>query len=40
LRGWSAPPLVKFAMVGALSCLALYAATGAALRVPAFARVW
>jgi hypothetical protein len=40
LRGWAAPPLLKFALVGVLSCAALYAGTGAALRIPAVARIW
>ena len=40
LRAWPAPPLVKFLATGSLSCVVLYLACGALLRVPAIARIW
>ena len=40
LRSWDAPALIKFGVVGGLSCAALYLACGLLLRVPGVSRVW
>ena len=40
LRAWEAPPLLKFAATGSLSCALLYIACGLLLRLPWVSRVW
>jgi hypothetical protein len=40
LRPWEAPALVKFAVTGGLSCVVLYLACGALLRLPGMSRIW
>jgi fucose 4-O-acetylase-like acetyltransferase len=40
LRAWEAPPLLKFAATGSLSCIVLYLVCGLILRIPGLSRVW
>ena len=40
LRAWEAPPLLKFAVTGSLSCAALYLVCGWFLRLPGMSRIW
>jgi peptidoglycan/LPS O-acetylase OafA/YrhL len=39
LRGWIAPPLLKFVVVGALSCAATWLAADPLVRVPGVRRI-
>ena len=40
LREWAAPALLKFAVVGSLSCAVLYVLCGILLRMPGISRIW
>ena len=40
VRDWAAPAMLKFAVVGSMSCAVLYVLCGLLLRIPGLSRIW